>query len=37
MDFALLNVFNRPARDFRDFPLPGRTWELGWTFGGGAS
>ena len=37
MDFALINVFDEPARDFRDFPLPGRTWELGWTFGGGAS
>jgi outer membrane cobalamin receptor len=37
MDFSLLNVFDQPARDFRDFPLPGRTWELGWTFGGGAS
>jgi hypothetical protein len=34
MDFGLFNVFDRPARDFRDFPLPGRTWEIGWTFGG---
>jgi outer membrane cobalamin receptor len=34
MDFALLNLFDRPARDFRDFPLPGRTWELGFTFQG---
>ena len=37
MDFALINVFDQAARDFRDFPLSGRTWEIGWTFGGGAS
>ncbi len=31
VDVALTNVTDENARDFRDFPLPGRTWTVGLT------
>lgn len=34
LDAAVTNLFDRAARDFRDFPLPGRAFELGLTFEG---
>lgn len=36
LDAAVTNVLDEPARDFRDYPLPGRSWALGVTIGGGS-
>jgi vitamin B12 transporter len=35
LDAAVTNVTNEAARDFRDYPLPGRTWRLGFSLQGG--
>jgi vitamin B12 transporter len=29
LDLAVSNVMNRSARDFMNYPLPGRTWKMG--------
>ena len=32
LDLAVTNVTDASARDFRDFPLPGRSWKIGLTW-----
>lgn len=32
LDAAVSNLTDRTARDFRDYPLPGRSWKLGLTY-----
>ena len=32
LDVAVTNVTDASARDFRDFPLPGRSWKVGLTW-----
>ncbi|NNE43825.1 MAG: TonB-dependent receptor, partial [Gemmatimonadetes bacterium] len=36
IDAAVTNVLDARARDFRDYPLPGRSWQLGLTWSGGS-